>query len=379
MSKSSRGGCCVLILLGAGLVAAATLLCFVQAAPAGTGLNRVAAWMPTSWDADGARASWEAHRDQIQELSPVWYQLDKSGDGSINRYAGACDADLVQDAHAGDALVIPLINNYYSDTGFDAAPVSTVIHSPTLRALHIAALVSETLDCGYDGIDIDYESLNGQDDREAFSTFIEELAVAMHAEGKLLSVAVHAKTSEPGGSAGAKAQDWSRIGAAADRLRVMTYAYHWNTGDPGPIAPLFWVEQVMAFATSVVTSQKVYMGVHFYGIDWNLTTGVGSSLTWEGVQEILDRTKATPQWATEDEGGQPVAESWFTYTENGAQHEVWYADATTVAARLPLVRQYGLGGIAIWRLGGEDPANWNSIAVVLHPASHIYPPMVLTE
>ncbi|HEY77218.1 MAG TPA: hypothetical protein G4O00_13765, partial [Thermoflexia bacterium] len=213
MSKSSRGGCCVLILLGAGLIAAATFLCVVQAAPAGTSLNRVAAWMPTSWDADRARASWEAHRDQIQELSPVWYQLDGSGDGSINRYAGACDADLVQEAHAGGTLVIPLINNYYAGVGFDATPVSTVIHSPTLRAAHIAALVSETVDCGYDGIDIDYESLDGEDDREAFSTFVEELTAAMHAEGKLVSVAVHAKTSEPGGSAGAKAQDWTRIGA----------------------------------------------------------------------------------------------------------------------------------------------------------------------
>ncbi len=74
-----------------------------------------------------------------------------------------------------------------------------------------------------------------------------------------------------------------------------------------------------------------------------------------------------------------MAESWFTYTVDGVQHEVWYADATSVASRLPLVERYSLGGIAIWRLGGEDPANWNSIAVILHPASRIYLPMALTE
>ncbi len=369
----------MLILLGLGVIAAATFLCAVQAAPPGAGLNRVAAWMPTSWDADRARASWEAHRDQIQELSPIWYQLDGSGDGSINRYAGACDADLVQEAHANGTLVIPLINNHYSGVGFDATPVSTVIHSPTLRAVHIAALVSETLDCGYDGIDIDYESLNGDDDREAFSTFIEELATAMHAEGRLLSVAVHPKTSEPGGWAGPQAQDWARIGAAADRLRVMTYAYHWSTSGPGPIAPLFWMEQVMAFATSVVTSQKVYMGVHFYGMDWESATGTGSSVTWEDVQEILHRTGANPQWVAEDDAGHPIEELRFTYDENGTPHEVWYADATSVAARLPLVERYGLGGIAIWRLGGEDPANWNSIAVILHPAGRVFLPVVLSQ
>jgi len=37
-----------------------------------------------------------------------------------------------------------------------------------------------------------------------------------------------------------------------------------------------------------------------------------------------------------------------------------------LAARLRLAQQYGLGGIAVWRLGGEDPANWSAIGDALH-------------
>lgn len=341
-------------------------------------LNRVAAWLPTSWDSARARASWETNRAHIQELSPVWYQLDASGDGSINSYAGARDMALVDEAHAQSTLVIPLINNAYAGTGFDATPVSAMIHDPARRAAHITALVSETLTYGYDGIDIDYESLNGQDDRYAFSQFIEELAVALHAHGKLLSIAVHPKTSEPGSWDGPKAQDWKRIGAAVDRFRVMTYGYHWSTSESGPIAPLWWMENVMAFATSVVPPNRVYVGLHFYGHDW--VGSSGSSAVWEDVQVLINTYGAVPQWQDTDAQGRTVAEPWFAYTDSlGQPREVWYANGASIAARLRLVRQYGLGGVAVWRLGGEDPANWSAIATVLHPTSLIYLPVVLEK
>ena len=117
-------------------------------------LNRVAAWMPSSWDGDGARDSWEANRVYIHEISPVWYQLDAGGSGAINPYAGGRDAALVEQAHAQGTFVIPLVNNYYDGIGVDAAPVSTMLHDPARRAAHIDALVGEVLAHGYDGIDI---------------------------------------------------------------------------------------------------------------------------------------------------------------------------------------------------------------------------------
>lgn len=371
MSESLRGGCAVGLLTAVLLLIAG--LWMARADPHPQSLNRVAAWMPTSWDAQRARASWTAHREQIDELSPVWYQLNGSADGSIVEYAGACDATIMAEAGDSDTLVLPLIHNYYPGLGFDPRPVSTVIHDPTLRARHIGVLVSETLRCGYDGIDIDYESLNGQEDRVEFSLFIEELAEALHDQGKLLSVTVHPKTSEPGGWDGPKAQDWERIGAAADRLRVMTYGYHWSTSDAGPIAPLFWMEQVIAFAVSVVSPTKVYVGVHFYGLDWD--DGPAESLVWEDVQTLMGEVGAQRRWAARDDDGRTIAEPWFTYTADSTEHQVWYADWASVAARVRLVERYGLGGVAVWRLGGEDPKNWGVIAAVLRPAARLFLPI----
>ncbi len=331
-------------------------------------LNRVAAWMPTSWDSDRARASWQANRAHIQELSPVWYQLDASGDGSINTYAGARDAALVNEAHAQSppVLVIPLINNSYAGDGFDAAPASAMIHDPARRAAHVSLLLDEVLAYGYDGIDVDYESLNGHADRDAFSIFIEELAAALHAHDKLLSIAIHPKTSAPGDWDGVIAQDWTRIGAAVDRFRIMTYGYHWAASEPGPIAPVWWMENVLAHATSIVSPNHVYAGIHLYGHDWNGTSA--SSLTWTSAQTLISTHNAPTRWKAASPWWRTVAEPWFTYTGDlGQAHEVWYADGASVTARLELAKRYGLGGVALWRMGGEDPATWSAIARTFHP------------
>lgn len=344
-------------------LAALILLYHIGNRPTSPSINRVAAWLPTSWDTTRARASWEAHRAYIHELSPVWYQLARSGDGAIHAYEGARDATLVAEAHAQSTLVIPLVNNAYDDVGFDPAPVSAVIHDPARRATHIAALVNETLVYNYDGIEIDYESLNGKTDREAFSLFIEELAAALHAQGKLLAVTVHPKTGEPGSWTGPQAQDWARLGAAADRFRIMTYNYHWSGSDPGPIAPLWWMEDVLDFAVSLIPPNKVYVGLNLYGHDWGGSTS--RSVTWESAQQLIAVHGATRQWQAGG-WGRTVAEPWFTYTDaTGQRHEVWYADRASIEARLRLVSRYRLGGVALWRLGGEDPACWQAIAEAL--------------
>ncbi|MEA3340918.1 MAG: glycosyl hydrolase family 18 protein, partial [Chloroflexota bacterium] len=178
-------------------------------------------------------------------------------------------------------------------------------------------------------------------------------------------VTVHPKTREPGSWDGPQAQDWARIGAAADRFRVMTYGYHWGTSEPGPIAPLWWMEDVIEFAASLVPPNRIYVGLHFYGHDWS--GGSSSSLTWEGAQALIAAHGAATQWKTASGWGRAVSEPWFTYTDDaGHTHEVWYADETSISARLRLVGQYGLGGISVWRLGGEDPGNWSAIGAALH-------------
>ena len=318
----------------------------------------IAAWMPTSWDTVNALASFHAHADQMDEVSPFWYAVDR--DGTLDPYDGARDASLVQFAHAHGVLVIPTVSN-----GFDPERMHRILNDPDLRALHIGALTKEIQRYGYDGIDIDYENLYAGD-RDAFSAFVSALAAKVHRlpGSKVLTIAVHAKRSEPGTWNGAQAQDWHALGGAVDEFRVMTYDYCWSLGcegswgsPPGPIAPTWWMEEVIRFAVTQVPAAKVMMGVHFYGYDWN-SSGVGTALTWLDVQSLLATTGASVHWWATDSGGKPVEEHWFSY---GNGHGVVFADHDSVRARWRLARSLGIRGIAIWRLGSEDPQNWQAM------------------
>jgi spore germination protein YaaH len=310
----------------------------------------IAAWLPTSFDAEHARASFEANKDILDEVSPFWYTT-RISDGALQPDVGARDQQLVDAAHAAEVLVIPTIHNVMAPEA-----ILPLLRSPQRRSQHVAAILAEVRAYNYDGIDIDYESLPAES-RAAFSAFMQELSDGLHAEGKLLTVAVHAKTSDYGGWGGF--QDWQLLGAICDRVRIMTYDYSWRGSGPGPIAPASWVASVAEYARSVVPAEKIQIGIPFYGYNW----GEGEDAiaqTWTDIQALIDAYQPDVNLTARDSSG-PVEESWFVYRRNGQRRTVWFADHRSLEAKLNLVEQQDLAGVAIWRLGNEDPKNWEVV------------------
>ncbi len=305
----------------------------------------IAAWLPTSFDAEAARATFEANKDLLDEVSPFWYGV--VSDGRIIPDVGARDQELVRVAHENNVLVIPTIHNIANP---DAA--SDVISTPDRRTQHINIIMDEVRTYGYDGIDIDYESLT-RDMEDEFTAFMQELATALHAEGKLLTVAVHAHTGRP------DYQNYADLGKVVDRLRIMTYDYSWSGSAPGPIAPVYWVQEVAEYAASVVDPAKIQIGVSFYAYDWPANWSDGARAEARTYTEI-EQIKASYQPRinlVEEDAGRPVQESSFTY----AGRTVWFSNYRSLSAKLDMVRSMNLAGIAIWRLGNEDPYNWTTI------------------
>ncbi|MBW3548417.1 MAG: fibronectin type III domain-containing protein [Actinobacteria bacterium] len=306
--------------------------------------KKISAWLPY-WDQARAYQSFVDNAHLYDEVSPFWYEMTSAT--SILRYPNAEDLDVISGIKSRGVRLIPTINN-----DFDAGRVSTMLSSSVTRTAHVTALVNLVTLNGYDGIDVDYESLAATD-RDRYTAFISELSVALHALGKTLTVAVHPKTSEPGNWSGPQAQDYAALGRAVDKLRVMAYDYHWATSGAGPVAPLSWVDDVARFAASQVAPEKVQLGMPLYGYDWVDSTGEG--VTYEIAASRMQTHGATRQWSQTD------AAPWFSYTAGGKTHTVWYEDAQSIAAKLPIVDRHGLGGAVFWRLGGEDPNVWAQV------------------
>jgi len=315
--------------------------------PGGGRAWRVTAWNRTNPDSIETAAAAQA----IDEVDFVWY-LSQADGTVVSEHE---DLDLVRETRERGIQAFATVVNREKGGGFDGDITTEILASDESRTAHVEKLVDLVVDKGFDGLDLDWE-LVPPDDRDRFSGFVEELADALHEKGRLLSIAVFPKDSEPGRWDAQKAADYERLGAAVDEFKVMTYSYSGGWGDPGPQTPLGWAHDVLAFAASQVPAEKVLMGVPFFGFDWHgdETTAVH----WKDAD--AKRREVGAELLRHDGSGEAA----YTYTDDaGVTHAVWFQDRTAVAAKTGLLtrKHADIAGIAIWQMYGEDSRFWDVI------------------
>lgn len=310
------------------------------------------------WSFGNGTAVVLAHRAAFTEASPWIYGLTASGQIDAQYPAGqaaAVTADIGRLRAAG-LRIVPTVA---SITGGRWAyqPVARVLHDPAPRQRQISALIALASKPGYAGVDIDYENLRAGD-RRAFSAFITRLGAALHARGKILSVAVFAKTTDAGYAPRNLAQDYAVIGRAADQVRLMAYDYHWPGSGPGPIAPVSWVRDVLSYARTQIPARKIILGVPLYGYDW--AGGHAANLTWQQATRLAARHHAPVRYDIRSQA------SWFSYTgADGSRHQVWFESPASSRAKLSLARAAGAGGVFCWMYGDEAPGTWAALRQVM--------------
>jgi len=297
-------------------------------------------------------------RNAVDEVCIDWFQSLRNGliDSSSE------DIGYVILAKNKGLRVLATVSNYSPKMGeFDSRLAHYILATPARRKQHAAKICELCVDHCYDGIDLDWESVF-RGDRNRFTRFVRVLAAKLHEKGKILSIAVHAKTSEPGDWFGAKAEDYAKLGAVVDEFKIMTYDYSGSWSNPGPVAPPTWADEVLAFAESVVSPAKIMMGIPFYGYDWS--GGDAEYLLWTDVQALISTYAPT---ISRDASG----EATFSYTDgSGNPHIVFFQDSLSIQAKLEMLRLLhpNIGGIAVWCMGGESDGFWDEIAAHLAPS-----------
>jgi spore germination protein YaaH len=335
--------------LAVGVTAAA------PAAQAATPQRDASGWI-TYFNAAGA-ASVANNADLFSDVSEFWFHaasatgIVASGTTSTSQLTSSI---ATMRSH-GVAATITVTD------GTGSGGMENILANPTLRTEHAAALVALAVRYGASGIDLDYENMaiyaNGKPalaapTRAGFDALLQQLAPALHARGMILTVDVMTKTSEPGTSPAGQVYDYPTIGRYADKVRILTYDEHYSgTAYPGgPISSVAWVQSILNFAVTVIPASKIYLGVPLYGYNWTNNGKSATSVTYAQAIALQQQYHATRQWSAAD--GEP----YFTYTDAAhVQHTVWYNDAQALEARLPLIGKYGLGGVAFWSFGQEDP------------------------
>jgi spore germination protein len=317
-------------------------------APLGGRQYRVSAWTL------GSAASLEAATTarSIDEVDFDWYHAQ--ADGSVT--ADNEDLDLVAAARESDLNIFATVTNTKDASGaFSRSVAAAILASPDARRRLIDNLVTLVEDKGYDGIDLDWEALKASD-RRGFSSLVEDLAAALHGRHRFLSIAVAPKTSEPGQWDNQIFADWTRIGKAVDEFKIMTYSYSGSWSDPGPQAPLAWVDRVLSFAESKVPARKISMGVPFFGFDW-----YGGAVSTVSAHRGTALATLHHVAVGRDAGSQ---EATLSFTDAGVAHAVYFQDQTAVAAKLAALRAHHpkIAGVSIWVMSQEGAGFWPLIA-----------------
>ncbi|MDQ6947779.1 MAG: glycosyl hydrolase family 18 protein [Actinomycetota bacterium] len=299
------------------------------------------------------QAALMSHLKQIDVLSPGWY--DANADGSITGYA---HQDVIDAAHASGIAIIPLVVNANVDPDVGHA----IIADPARRATLAKNLVSEAKNYGYAGFQLDFEQIRSSD-RNLLTALVADCAAAFHAAGLNLSIAVIPRLPEDDTATGqladyvrtwSGAYDFAGLARSADFLSFMTYDEHNGVTPAGAVSGTPWMRRALEYSLEGVPAAKATLGLPTYYHDW---TGVGqlTSSSFADAMSLAQANGATPVIDPVEE------EMHFGYDAYGQHHELWIQSTETLRRKLPLLYEYGLKGISVWRLGFEDPSFWSLI------------------
>jgi spore germination protein YaaH len=286
----------------------------------------------------------QAHYQEIGTVSPTYY--DCSGSGQIT---GGNVPLITGWAQARQVKVLPRFNCQ------NGAVIDNILNDQALRQQWLTGIMNEVNANGYDGVMMDFEAGYPQD-RDAYTAFVTDLAAELHAESKMLAIAVSAKTADVPNHPRSTFFDYNGLSAQADALFVLCWGVHWATSAPGAQDDMTWERQVVAYISTLPRVSKFILGMQLYAMDWPNGGGSGSPATAMEYQDVINLAASEGVTPTRDS----TADAWtFTYTDaSGVNHTVWFTDSSTEADRISLAVQSGLGGVGVWRLGREDQRLW---------------------
>ena len=284
------------------------------------------------------------HTDAIGTIAPFWATLNP--DGSVVDRGGNDHSSVVAYAKKNKITTLLLVNN--AKQSDDTKGIHLVLASPSLRRTAINNLEAYLKKYNLDGINIDFESVPAGD-RDNLTAFMQELSARLKPQGYIVTIDVFAKHNEETDIS--MAYDYAALARVADRIILMTYDYHGSWSGPGAVADIPSVERDLKYALTLIPKNKLYLGVAGYGYDWS-SKGV-ESLEFGAIQNLVSRFGSKVEW--DDSAKAPH----FSYTgPDGVTHQVWFENKQSLQYKLNLVNKYDIAGIALWKLGEEDPGSW---------------------
>lgn len=320
-----------------------------------------------------------------------YFSVSLQGDGSLReregneldmglyRLQGESFTALWEEAQRNNQRLHVTVTVLETDT------VVSLLRNPAAKQRAIETIEQLVSSYPFVGVNMDLEYAGTVDDslRKSYSEFLRDLSIALEQQDPSLELSVALF-----GSAASKYTIWD-IPAwheYVDTIIVMAYDYHVRSSTTaGPVAPIFgkgtgrWQDDVVTNIRDllkIVPSEKVVLGIPFYGYEWSTTSQEpgsftlpksGSTATYQRVQALL----SDPEVVAQERWDADALAPYIVYSQDGQNQIIYYENSRSIAYKMDFVQQLNLAGIAVWAIGyeGPYPELWQVIGSKLRPNS----------
>ncbi|MBA4070611.1 MAG: polysaccharide deacetylase [Gemmatimonas sp.] len=297
------------------------------------------------WD-DNSFAAYRAHADALDWVVSEWIFVADQGDSlRLDVDPRVLFANQMLPP-ATRPRILAMVSNFDSRSGvFATHGLRRLLTHPDARHRAIARLAAVARQYALAGITIDFEEVP-DDLADDWVRFLRDLRAALAPAGRMVTATI---------GAGVDATTARAVAASCDYVFVMLYDEHFGRGEPGPVASQAWYDTNAATLSAAVGPAKAILALGAFGYDWSDAGGRlhGRAVTFQEMISTVRERRSTVHF---DSVSLNPYVAWDD--PDSTSHVAWFLDAATGWNHLGTVSRLHAAGVALWRLGAEDPSLW---------------------
>lgn len=303
----------------------------------------------TRQEANNTLESYVSVTKDMNVIVPTWFNVI-SDDGTYNSLASR---EYVDKAHEMGLQVWAMVENVSTQESVKNLNTKTLMSSTSTRRKLIENLMKEADTYGFDGFNLDFESLKAEAGPH-YVQFIRELSVSCRQKGLVLSVDNYVPSPY------SAFYNRREQGIVADYVIVMGYDEHYAGGDAGSVASISYVKDGIENTLKEVPKEKVINAVPFYTRVWTVNEGKTTSKAY-GIADAR-------QWVADNHvdltWDQELGQFYGSTVNGNGEQYIWMEDEKSMALKIGLVKEFDLAGVACWKLGFESSDIWDIVSTV---------------